>query len=57
MRSMWVIERKNSLVLENFQCAFMLDEIDILLFTYGHALRANNDETSTPRKFTLEGDR
>ena len=29
----------------------------VLLLLIGEALRANTDETSTPRKFTLEGDR
>ena len=33
------------------------DEPEDGLVRAGAALRANNDETSTPRKFTLEGDR
>lgn len=33
------------------------DTLGGLAELFAAALRANNDETSTPRKFTLEGDR
>jgi hypothetical protein len=62
-----ILSRRGGCSSTIFQVRHLADaacNVEVGVFTRGHTcklgiietLRANNDETSTPRKFTLEGD-